>query len=178
MKFKRILDILLKRSHCMTADELRHKGAHIGDNFSNYGNIDQGHTHLLTIGNNVTLASGCQILTHDASTKAVLGYSKIGCITIGNNVFVGANAIILPNTKIGSNCIIGAGSVIATDIPDNSVVVGNPCKIIGKYDEYVKKNKSLQKNSPTYNKYWKTMNDNDRYKQYKDLKNGGIGFDL
>lgn len=92
--------------------------------------------------------------------------------------FVGANAIILPNTKIGSNCIIGAGSVIATDIPDNSVVVGNPCKIIGKYDEYVKKNKNLQQNSPTYNKYWKTMNDNDRYKQYKDLKNGGIGFDL
>ena len=52
--------------------------------------------------------------------------------TIGNNVTIFANALIIGNIKIGNNVTIGAGSVVTKDIPDNSIVVGNPAKIISK----------------------------------------------
>lgn len=56
---------------------------------------------------------------------------KEGSITIGHNTFIGACSFILPGTQIGANCIIGAGTVIRGIIPDNSIVIGNPSKIIG-----------------------------------------------
>lgn len=116
---------------------MKEAGARIGCNFSNYGNVDKNHAFLLTIGDNVTLASGCRIILHDASTKNELGYSNVGIVEIGDNVFIGANAIVLPNVNIGSNVIVGAGSVICRDVQDNSVVVGNPGKYICSYDEYI-----------------------------------------
>ena len=53
-----------------------------------------------------------------------------GKIKVGDNVFIGINCTILPNTNIGNNCIVGAGSVVRGDFPDNSVIVGNPAKTI------------------------------------------------
>lgn len=55
---------------------------------------------------------------------------------IGNNVFIGANAVILGNIKIGNNVTIGAGAVVNKDVPDNAVVVGNPMKIVSTTDGY------------------------------------------
>lgn len=69
--------------------------------------------------------------------------SRIGKVIIGNKVFVGAEAIILPNVCIGNNVVIGAGSVVTKDIPDNSVVTGNPAKVIGTYDDYILKHSEL-----------------------------------
>ena len=103
--------------------------------------IDPGHCWLIEIGDRVTLAPRVHILAHDASTKRILGYTLIGRVTIGNDVFVGAGSIILPNVKIGSRVIIGAGSVVTRDIPDNSVAVGNPAKVIGTFDDYERKRK-------------------------------------
>jgi maltose O-acetyltransferase len=57
-----------------------------------------------------------------------LNYTKIGLVKIGDNVFIGAGSIILPNVKIGNNVIIGAGSIVTKDVPDNSLVAGNPAK--------------------------------------------------
>ncbi len=51
-------------------------------------------------------------------------------ITVGDNVWIGGNAVILPGVTIGRNSVIGAGSVVTKDIPDNVVAVGNPCKVI------------------------------------------------
>ncbi|WP_440896760.1 DapH/DapD/GlmU-related protein [Amphibacillus sp. Q70] len=51
-------------------------------------------------------------------------------ISIGNNVWIGANSVILPGVKIGDNTVIGAGSVVTKDIPANVVAVGNPCRVI------------------------------------------------
>lgn len=51
-------------------------------------------------------------------------------VTIGNNVWIGAGAIILPGVTIGDNVVVGAGSVVAKDIPSNSVAVGNPCRVV------------------------------------------------
>lgn len=100
------------------------------------------HGYLIKIGDNVTI-SHAELLCHDASTKPFLGYSKIGRIDIGNNVFIGARAVVLPGVTIGNNVVIAAGCVVNKSIPDNSIVAGVPCKIIGSYDEYVEKNKML-----------------------------------
>jgi maltose O-acetyltransferase len=51
-------------------------------------------------------------------------------VTIGDNVWIGGGAIILPGVTIGKNSVIGAGSVVTKSIPDNSVAVGNPCRVI------------------------------------------------
>ena len=60
-------------------------------------------------------------------------------IVIGNNVFIGVNCIILPGTKVGNRCIIGAGAVVKGDFPDNSVIAGVPAKKIKSVDEYLEK---------------------------------------
>ena len=119
----------------------RAKGVVIGENTELYNTkIDSIRPFLVTIGKN-TLITGARILTHDASTKKGLGYTKLGSVTIGDNVFIGINSIILPNVTIGNNVIVGAGTVVAKNIPDNSVAVGNPMRIVGSYQDNLEKNR-------------------------------------
>lgn len=134
-------------------DRLKKGGAEIGENVHIYdgggASIDYEFSHLLKIGNNVTI-SNSTILLHDASIKKELKYTKLGKITIGNDVFIGAGSIILPNTNIGNRVIIGAGSVVSKNIPGGSVAVGNPIRIIGTYDAYMKKYKERILSGPRY----------------------------
>ena len=102
----------------------------------------------IVIGDNVTISREVMFLTHDYSITTALasvgeeiprgGGEKffLKGITIGKNCFVGARASILPGTEIGNNVIVGACSVVKGKIPDNSIVIGNPCKIIGQTDNY------------------------------------------
>ncbi len=60
------------------------------------------------------------------------GSTLCGCVKVGNNVMVGAGAIILPRVVIGDNTIIGAGAVVTRDVPDSVIVVGNPARILRK----------------------------------------------
>ncbi len=53
-------------------------------------------------------------------------------ITVGDNVWIGGNVVVLPGVTIGDNVVIGAGSIVNKDIPSNSVAVGNPCRVIKK----------------------------------------------
>ena len=109
--------------------------------------LDPGHCWLIQIGNRVTLAPRVHILAHDASTKRILGYTVIGKVIIGNDVFIGANSIVLPNVTIGNKVIIGAGSVVTHSIPDNSIAIGNPAKVIGTYEDYCTKRNNQFSNS-------------------------------
>lgn len=90
----------------------------------------------IEIGGNVVISTKAVLLAHDYSPKIKQMLNRGGkeqyiySLTIGDNVFIGAGAIILPQSKIGNYCIIGAGCVVKGTIPDYSVVVGNPCKII------------------------------------------------
>ncbi len=160
------------------AEEIRKLGGIVGNNFYNYGIIDDNHINLLSIGDNVTIASGAKLELHDASTKRVLGYSKIGRISIGNNVFIGANSLILPNVAIGDNCIIGAGSIVVRDIPPGSVAVGNPCRVVGTYEDFIDNNKKLFRDSKIYQKQYSKMTKEERRKQSEELKDGGFAFDI
>ena len=94
--------------------------------------IDPAHCWLITLGDNVTFAPRVHILAHDASTKNYLNFTKIGRVNIGNNVFIGAESVVLPNITIGDNVIIGAGCVVVKSVPANSTIIGNPAVIVKK----------------------------------------------
>lgn len=126
-----------KRVDFNSVEYQRSRGAKIGEDVVLINcRIDDQFQYLLSIGNHVTI-TGATILTHDASTKRALGFTKCGRVDIGDNVFIGDGSVILPNTKIGNRVIVGAGAVVAKNIPDDSVVIGNPCKIICSYDDYL-----------------------------------------
>ena len=108
-----------------------------------------------------------------------LGYSKVGKVVIGNNVFIGADAIILPNTKIGNNVIVGAGTVVTKDIPDNSVVVGNPGRVINNCDAYIERNRNfIERGAPVYTTYATEKSIAEIEQMKKDLDGGNYGFDV
>ena len=163
---------------CETTEMLRKRGVIVGERFNNYGVIDNGHGFLVKIGDDVTL-SASRILTHDGSTWLWLGKSRVGHVTIGNRVFIGAGGVILPNVTIGDDVIIGAGSVVNRDIPSNSVVVGNPAKVICTLSEYIEKNKKMMEDHPelVWNSYWKDKSEEEINDMRAKLQNGGLGFD-
>ena len=120
---------------------LRKQGVLIGENVHIYDSkIDGTYGKCIRIGNNVTI-TGAQIIAHDASTKKFIGYTKVGRVFIGNNVFIGVNATILPETFIGDNVIIGAGAVVRGRVDSDSVMIGNPAVRICSCTEYIEKNR-------------------------------------
>lgn len=122
-----------------TTEDLIKKGLVVGKNFNRMvGTIlDPAHCWHIHIGDNVTLAPRVHVLAHDASFCHHVGYARVGNVTIGNNVFVGAESVILPGVTIGDNCVIGANSTVTNDIPANSVAVGSPARVISTLDKYV-----------------------------------------
>ena len=88
----------------------------------------------ITIGNNCLITHGCYILSHDGAAHVLdENDNGEGFVKIGNNVFIGVNSVIMRNVTIGDNAIVGAGSVVIKDVPEGVVVVGNPAKIIKKF---------------------------------------------
>lgn len=158
-------------------EELRKIGADVGTNVQiNSEKMDLDYSFLLSIGNNVTISSA-RLVFHDASTKKILGYSKFGRIKIGNNVFIGADAIILPNVSIGNNVIVGAGCVVSKNIPDFSVVVGNPCRVVSNYNSFISKNRELLDSSPVFHRTGSKKTKKERETMKKALENCP-GFDI
>lgn len=90
--------------------------------------------YLIELGDDVTIASGTVFITHDGAIQCFRADfpddDVFGRIIVGNNVFIGDNCTLLPNTVVGNNCIVGAGSVLRGRFPDNSVIIGNPAKVI------------------------------------------------
>ena len=163
-----------------TIERLKKMGLRVGKNFNpQLGfELDPSHCWLIDIGDNVTFGPHVQVLAHDASMHTTLGYTKIGCVCIGNNVFVGAGSIILPNVKIGDDSIVGAGSVVTKDMPSNIVCGGNPARVISTIDEFIEKNKTLMKKSPLYNEDYTlrgNISDLKKNKQRDELANN-VGY--
>lgn len=177
-KIREIKNIIL---NIPNVEKLKKNGMRVGENFFVQRGcvIDASHCWLIKIGNNVTLEPGVHILAHDASTKHALGYTKIGLVEIGDNVFIGANSTILPNVKIGNNVVIGANSVVTKDVFENSVAVGSPCKIIGKYEDFVEKNRKLMIEVPKFDKSYTIkggIDDKRKKEMINSLKKHKIGF--
>lgn len=107
---------------------------HCGENVYFNVNCVVLDTMKISIGSNVLFGPGAQIYaaSHplDATTRKTLEMSKP--VTIGNDCWIGGGAIICPGVTIGNGCVIGAGAVVTKDIPDYSLAVGNPAKVIKK----------------------------------------------
>ena len=107
----------------------------VGENFYANVNLVILDGAKVRIGDNAFIAPNVGIYTAghplDASDRNK-GLEYAYPITIGDNVWIGAGAIILPGVTIGDNVVIGAGSVVTKDIPACSLAVGNPCRVIRK----------------------------------------------
>lgn len=88
---------------------------------------------------------------------------------IRDNVFSGYGTIILPNTRIGNNVIVGAGTVVAKDIPDNVVVVGNLCQILCSYDKYISNNKEHMDRGSVFNTYFSMKSAEEKKEEFDAL---------
>lgn len=125
---------------------------YIGENCSVKTTNLPAEPFLVCLHNNVRIAAGCKLLTHSLTCAVFNRVNKEesdrylcqhGKIEILDNVFVGANSIIMYGVTIGPNCIVAAGSVVTKDVPPNSVVAGVPAKIIGSFDKSMSKAKQL-----------------------------------
>ena len=103
-----------------------------GDNNNNYIQANNG----IIFGSNIELGPGVSIISSNHKTNNLRQHTKGKPITIGNNVWIGANSTVLPEVSIGNNVIIGANSLVSKNIPSNSVAVGNPCRVIKPKENY------------------------------------------
>lgn len=154
----------------------KERGFTHGENFqynSGYP-IDGNWPWLISVGDNVTLATGVKLLAHDASTAKTGVHTKVGIVQIGNNVFIGSNTVVLPNVRIGNNVVVGAGSVVTKDIPSNSVYAGNPARLICSFEEYQRKHQDNQKNHPIFRQHtwqeWPEVGVAERFEMKEKLK--------
>ena len=137
--------------------------------------IDANWPWLISVGDDVTFASNVRILAHDASTVKAGAHTKVGIVRIGNNVFIGADSVVLCNTRIGDNVIIGAGSVVTRDIPSNSVYAGNPAKYICSFEDFQKRHQEKRKSHPVFDQHvwneWIKASDEEKAQMRKQLEN-------
>lgn len=112
---------------------LKKRGMKIGERCQINTMAFSDEPYLIELGNDVAIAIGTSFITHDGGIRCFSEFEEddiFGRIIIGNNVFIGEGCIILLDTIIGDNCIVGAGSVVRGRFPDNSVIIGNPAKVI------------------------------------------------
>ncbi len=118
----------------------------IGDNCMTMFRKIPLYPKLISLGNNVWVASGVLFITHDVIHRMLNNRTEeggfqenIGCIRIGDNVFIGSNTTILPNVTIGDDTIIAAGSLVNGTISGNGVYGGVPAKYICSLNDFIEK---------------------------------------
>lgn len=153
-KFELIKEILGQTGDYVNIEAPFHcdygKNIEVGEEFFANYNFTVLDVAKVTIGDHAQIAPNVSIYTaghpiHPDSRNS--GYEYGIPVTIGNNVWIGGNSVILPGVTIGDNVVIGAGSVVTKDIPDNMIAAGNPCKVIREITEadrdYYYKNKKF-----------------------------------
>lgn len=111
-----------------------HLGRQVYANF-NLTLVDDTHIYIgdcVLIGPNVTIATAGHPIEPELRQQAAQFNVPV---RIGNNVWIGANSVVLPGVTIGDNSVIGAGSIVTRDIPANVVAVGNPCRVLREIGE-------------------------------------------
>lgn len=139
IKIFSLLKSLYEHYFLSNEEYLRKQGVSIGDNCCIYSRSFGSEPYLVSIGNHVQITVGVKFFTHGGGwilRNEFPDFDAFGKIKIGNNVYIGANSLIMPGVTIGDNVIIGAGSVVTKSIPSNLVVAGNPIKKIGTIDKF------------------------------------------
>ena len=125
----------------------REKGVTIGEGCQIYSSASFGsEPYLISLGNHVRINAGVDLVTHDGGVwvlreldDKLKNADLFGRISVGNNVHIGTKAMIMPGVTIGDNCIIGCGAIVTKSIPNNSIAVGVPARVIETIDEYKEK---------------------------------------
>jgi acetyltransferase-like isoleucine patch superfamily enzyme len=96
---------------------------------------------LVSIGNRVTVSSDVLFITHDGAGWLVHDeegrrHYSYAPISIGDDVFVGARAVLMPGVRIGDRCVVAAGAVVVKSVPPGTIVGGNPARVIGTFDAF------------------------------------------
>lgn len=150
--FSFIRNVYHTRNNHSFANYLRSCGVEVGSHcvfrYPRTIRIDTSRPSLVSIGNYVDMNMNFQILVHDWGCFVFRNkyhdfINSTGKVTIGNNIYFGTNVTVLKGVTIGDNCIIGAGSIVTHDIPENSVAVGVPCKVVCTLDDYYLKRKKV-----------------------------------
>ena len=114
------------------------KNVHFGNSVYANFNLTLVDDCDIFVGNNVMFAPNVTVITGTHPIHPILRSKQAQYnlpVHIGNNVWIGAGAIILPGVSIGDNTVIGAGSIVTKDIPANVVAVGSPCKVLREINE-------------------------------------------
>lgn len=117
---------------------------------------------LIKLHNNVYVHKNASLICHDKldsflqKCKPEYDFGpgeKIGCIELMDNVYVCTKSIIMPDVRINNNCIISTGSVVTSDIPENSIVSGVPAEVVGRFDMFMSLRRMSAKNNPKISKF-------------------------
>jgi carbonic anhydrase/acetyltransferase-like protein (isoleucine patch superfamily) len=111
---------------------------------------DAAEPYLIEIGNNCQITKGVKMYTHGGAHAVRYIYPYFDCfgkVKIGDWVYIGNNALIMPGVTIGSHVIIAAGSIVTKSFPDNVVIAGNPARVVSTIDDFVEKNKKYNLDS-------------------------------
>ena len=143
---KKLIHIIRRAAlllHKLLAGNERHArllGVRVGSGCRIYSTRFGSEPFLIDIGDRVTVTSGVTFLTHDGSTWLLRDGKgrryRYARISVGSDVFIGVNSIIMPGVRIGSRVVVGAGSVVTKSIPDGVVVAGVPARFIGWFDQF------------------------------------------
>ena len=131
-----------------------------GNNVTVMGGCNFGsEPYLITLADNVRISNNVSFITHDGGNfsfrhrESYKDVNHFGKIIIDEYTFIGAGSTIMPGVHIGKNCVVGAGAIVTKSIPDNSVVVGIPAKVIMTTDEYAEKMKQKMPQDWDVNEY-------------------------
>jgi len=135
----------VKNKHEYMCNVYRKDGVKIGENVHIFSDIISSEPYLISIGNNSTISTNVNFVTHDASIGVINGRENgsdmVGPISIGAHCFVGSSATVLYGVTIGDYTVVAANSVVTKSFPDGHVVIGgNPAKIICTIDDFINKN--------------------------------------
>lgn len=143
----------------------------IGDNVGIFERTVINPSDRVTIGNDVGIGTECLLWTHGAWLDITKGFpADFGPISIGDNVWFPARSIMMPNTKIGDNCVIGSASIITRDIPSGSLAMGTPCKVIK--ENFYPREVNIIPLVEEIIRVW-----NDELCPHKDIKDTSVVFD-
>ena len=134
-KLRKMTDVDLNIMH------MRRSGITVGEGCRIFTPIASNEPWLITIGDRVTISANVQFVTHDNGIIKVLAGKTdvVGPITVGDDCFIGMNAMLMLGVTIGENCIVGAGSVVTHSFPPHTVLAGNPARAICTTEEYAEK---------------------------------------
>jgi acetyltransferase-like isoleucine patch superfamily enzyme len=124
------------RANARTVERLRAQGVRIGEGCVIYAASFSTEPYLVTLGNRVGVSGGVKFLAHDGVAWMLRprrpSAQIFGTIEVGDDCFIGENALLLPGTAIGRGSIVGAGAVVRGRFAENSLIVGNPAKVVGR----------------------------------------------